>query len=268
MTGHPDDERLYSEEEIASILRRSAKLQTETDTSGTTGLTLRELKHIASEVGIDPAHVEAASLDVERGVTEAGGSTGSFTLPLTSRETHLVKGEIGTDGWEKVVGEIRSLYGDFGTVGQVGNQLNWSRTGFPAPEKQVTVTSRDGRTRVSAHSDFSNLLAFFFPGMFASSAIVAALMIEGLVASGGVVALAMGLWLAIYYVSARTVLGEINRKEIRRAAMLARRIEQFVHEPDGESVVMARQESANESLPDAEEDVSISSRPVRGRTRS
>ncbi|NNE45988.1 MAG: hypothetical protein HKN37_04930 [Rhodothermales bacterium] len=268
MTSHSDDERLYSEEEIASILRRSAKLQTETDTSGTTGLTLRELKHIASEVGIDPAHVDKASFDLEHGVAERDDSVASLLLPLTSDETHLVRGEIDPDRWEDVVGEIRSLFGQFGTVGQVGNQLSWGHTGFPDPEKQVTVTSRKGRTKVSARSDYSNWLAFFFPSIAASTAIVAALMIEAVAASGGVVSLAIGLWLILYYLVMRGILANVNRKEIRRAAKLTESIEQFVLDPEREPPVEEGRGRMNEALLDAEKDVSISTRPVRGRTRT
>ncbi len=268
MTGDPENERLYSEEEIGSILRRSAKLQTETDTSGTTGLTLRELKHIASEAGIDPEHVEAASLDLERGVAEKDESVGSVLLPLTSDETHLVRGEIDPDRWEDVVSEIRSLFGEFGTVGQVGGQLSWGHTGFPDPEKQVTITSRNGRTKVSARSDHSNWLAFFFPGLAASTAMIAVLMIEAMAASGGVGALAIGLWLILYYLGMREILTRVNRKEIRRAAKLTERIEQFVLEPERDVAAEQRRGRMDEALLDEDEGVSIPSPPIRGRTRS
>ncbi len=268
MTGDPENERLYSEEEIASILRRSAKLQTETDTSGTTGLTLRELKHIASEVGIDPSHVDTASFDLEHGVAERDDSVASLLLPLTSDETHLLRGEIDPDRWEDVVGEIRSLFGEFGTVGQVGNQLSWGHTGFPDPEKQVTVTSRNGRTRVSARSDYSNWLAFFFPGMASSTAIVAALMIEAVAATGGVVALAIGLWLILYYFGMRGILAKVNRKETRRAAKLTESIEQFVLDPERGVAPEQRRGRMDDALLDEDEGVSMPSPPIRGRTRS
>ena len=61
MSNRPADDRLYSEQEVAAILRRSAKLQRESESTETSGLTLAELKHIASEVGI-AQHIDIVPL--------------------------------------------------------------------------------------------------------------------------------------------------------------------------------------------------------------
>ena len=230
MARYPDDERLYSEHEVAAILRRSAKLQAEGDASNTTGLTLSELKHIATEVGIDPTHVEAACLDIESGIKDDGEKASSLFLPLTSEDSHVVKGEIGGDQWEDISNEIGRLYGAFGSVGQVGNQLNWTHNRFPEPSIQVSVASRAGRTKVHAQSDYSNLLAFFMPAMFASSAVVAALTIESMGLPTGAVIVAIGLWLTIYWTVVRMILTRLNRKERRRARKLTDRIDMMLHE--------------------------------------
>ncbi len=230
MRDRSERERLYSEDEIASILKRSARLQAEGEVESTAGLTLSELKHIASEVGIDPALVESATRDLERGLREDGEKASSLFLPLKSRESHLVRGEVRATRWEDVLAEIRALYGEFGSVGQVGNQLNWVHSKFPEPDIQVSVASRNGRTKVSASSDYSNLLAFFMPGMFASSAVVAALTIEGLGLTGGAVALALGLWLTVYWLAARAILARLNRKEKRRARALTDRLETILYD--------------------------------------
>ncbi|MDX1741165.1 MAG: hypothetical protein R3178_07720, partial [Rhodothermales bacterium] len=217
MSSGPTDDKLYSEQEVASILRRSARLQRESEATETSGLTLAELKHIAAEVGIDPAHVEAASRDIRSGAREDGEAARSLFLPLTSEDSYVVRGEIGDGQWEDVADDIRSLYGGFGTVGQVGSQLNWTHTRFPEPSIQVSVASRSGRTKVRAQSDYSNLMAFFMPAMFASSAIVAAVTIETLGLPTAAVIVAIGLWLTIYWMVVRAIVSGLNKKERRRA---------------------------------------------------
>jgi hypothetical protein len=224
------NERLYSEQEVAAILRRSAKLQADRSSAEATGLTLSELKHIAGEVGIDPVHVEAACLDIERGVPEDGGRASSLFLPLKTEDSYVLSGGVGEEQWEDVANEIRRLYGAFGTVGQVGQQLNWTHTRFPEPSIQVSVASRSGRTKVHAQSDYSNLMAFFMPVMFGSSAIVAAITIESLGLPTGLVILSLGLWLTIYWMVVRSILTTQNRKERRRSRKLADQVEEMLRE--------------------------------------
>ncbi len=124
--------------------------------------------------------------------------------------------------------EIRRLYGAFGTVGQVGQQLNWTHARFPEPSIQVSVASRSGRTKVHAQSDYSNLMAFFMPVMFASSAIVAAITIESLGLPTGLVIFSLGLWLTIYWMVVRSILTRQNRKEKRRARKLTDQVEEML----------------------------------------
>ncbi len=243
MSRLPADDRLYSEHEVADIIRRSAKRQRESETTETSGLSLSELKHIASEVGIDPVHVEAACADIERGVREDGETARSLFLPLTSEDSHVVRGEITDRQWEDVADEIRSLYGGFGTVGQVGKQLNWTHAGFPEPSIQVSVGSRSGRTKIHAQTDYSNLMAFFMPGMFASSAIVAAVTIETLGLPAAAVIVAIGLWLTVYWTCARAILTRLNRKERRRARQLTERVEKMLETTDTSALSVAERES-------------------------
>jgi len=58
-----DDQRVYSDEEFALILRTAAELATRTEQPGfsSNGLTLTEMKSAAAQVGVDPALVERAA---------------------------------------------------------------------------------------------------------------------------------------------------------------------------------------------------------------
>ena len=58
-----DDERVYSDEEFALILRKATELasRAEPRTHSSTGLTLTEMKAASAQVGLDPALVERAA---------------------------------------------------------------------------------------------------------------------------------------------------------------------------------------------------------------
>src|SRR5262245_37986804 len=58
-----DDQRVYSDEEFALILRKAAELasQTESPAASSAGLTLTEMKSAAAQAGLDPALVERAA---------------------------------------------------------------------------------------------------------------------------------------------------------------------------------------------------------------
>jgi hypothetical protein len=58
-----DDQRLYSDEEFALILRKAAELasRVESPAASSAGLTLTEMKSAATQAGLDPALVERAA---------------------------------------------------------------------------------------------------------------------------------------------------------------------------------------------------------------
>lgn len=63
--------RLYSEKEIAALFRRASELQN-AETAGTApGLSFSEVERIARDLGIDPRYVEAAAMDLRAGGSPA-----------------------------------------------------------------------------------------------------------------------------------------------------------------------------------------------------
>ena len=64
----PDPNRIYNEEEIASLLERTAQLQADDATAdklSSQGLSLSELEGIASEAGLDPEYLHRAAIEIE-----------------------------------------------------------------------------------------------------------------------------------------------------------------------------------------------------------
>ncbi len=71
-----NDERRYSENEFALILRKAFELQERQPGAGLTdpadGLTLEDIKAVAGEVGLDPALVDRAVADLPTTTTSVG----------------------------------------------------------------------------------------------------------------------------------------------------------------------------------------------------
>jgi hypothetical protein len=65
------NQRVYSDEEFALILRKTAELASRAESPGSasTGLTLAEMKAAAGQVGFDPALVEQAARSPSRAAT-------------------------------------------------------------------------------------------------------------------------------------------------------------------------------------------------------
>lgn len=122
--------RHYSEEEIQAIFRRAAKRQ---EASGATdshrGLTLDELKAIGAESGIDPAHVEAAASDIERGIPVAEPLSGLEKFYGEHAAIHaerVLPGAMDDATWAEAVEVLRAIFNTRGQVEEVGAIREWS----------------------------------------------------------------------------------------------------------------------------------------------
>ncbi|HXV16151.1 MAG TPA: hypothetical protein VD758_05190, partial [Gemmatimonadaceae bacterium] len=122
----PDDtsaknDRRFSEEEVALIIKRAAELQ-QTEAVAqepSTALTLRDVEEIAKEAGIEPALVRRAahSLDQHTEITRPSPWVGAPTRLVFER---VVDAEIPVDAYETLVNEIRRTIGDNGVPSVLG----------------------------------------------------------------------------------------------------------------------------------------------------
>lgn len=158
-------ERTYDEQQVATILRRAARL--ERDHGVTTGaLTLKEIEAIARDAGIDPALVRQSARELDQG---PGWSVGRVLAGAPLRRTieRVVDGEIGTEDHERLAEEIREGFASFGMGGRfasIGRTLTLSGfTGISSVE--VNVSPRDGQTRIRITTDRSQLAGGLFGGI-------------------------------------------------------------------------------------------------------
>ncbi len=150
MTDPTNLPRLYGEKEIGQILKRATELQhDEPPALSADSMTLQELEEVATEVGIDPAYLRRAALEVDAGTAER-----STWAKFVGEELLLVKeitvpGELREGGFERIVGVIERGTSEHGQSSMLGRTLTWrAETSSKYAKLQLTVASRDGQTSV------------------------------------------------------------------------------------------------------------------------
>lgn len=112
--------RIFSEEEVQKLIKRAAELEAERTVSGRgrekNGLTIDELKHIASETGLDPELIDKAASEMDS------------TIPDYQEKVRVSREEIVSEIWldhqpdretmDVLVTELNHLYG-------TTDDLNW-----------------------------------------------------------------------------------------------------------------------------------------------
>lgn len=205
-----DDQRVYSDQEFALILRQVAELGSRAEPPGASsaGLTLTEMKAIAAEVGLAPALVERAARMLPF-TTTASPLERLIGGPL--RHDHEVRFPIELDENRAalLLSAVRIRAGlagcrDVGHSGSMG--MTWHDGGdtealrvTARPEEDGTAVSvvLDRRATLGVVAMFSGMV-MFLTGLFAATALhpeAPALGYGGLIAGiGGVLAVARGYW--------------------------------------------------------------------------
>lgn len=152
-------ERTFTEDEVREIVRRASEQQAEDAERREAqehGLTLDDLERLGAEVGLDPAYLRRAADEVGTGYRAVADAA-------TQTDTHVVVERridhpFTMEAWEDTVPMLRQQFGtDMGTwygnggggrVEQVGRAHEWVHTSQLGVETRVSVSERDGRTRL------------------------------------------------------------------------------------------------------------------------
>ncbi len=137
----------FTDKEVALILRRAADLEKRSPSAAATsgrGLTLSDLKEIASEAGIDPELVGQAVMEMQgpRGLKSGSTLAGPGTV---RREIRAVPGVLSTEELAEIVRVVDAEVPDQGTVQEALGSVRWTSKGRFL-STQVSVEPRDGET--------------------------------------------------------------------------------------------------------------------------
>lgn len=118
-------ERRYSEQEIAAIFRAAAEQPetTEPETAAADGLTLAQLQSIGREVGLSPEAIARAAHGVDLRPVQARSVLG---FPLAVTHTVQLQRHLTDDDWDRLVVQLREVFGARGRVRSEGSLRQWS----------------------------------------------------------------------------------------------------------------------------------------------
>ena len=135
-------ERRFNEQETAFILERAAAADSASD-EGTAlvdprqpapvgGMTIAQLKEIATEVGLSPDAVAAAARAVERGDLVPTRQMTYVGLPIGVARTIQLDRAVTDAEWERFVVALRETFQARGRTGKEGNLRHWSNGNLQA----------------------------------------------------------------------------------------------------------------------------------------
>ena len=116
----------YTEQQLVEILRRAAERKEGLVTDADGRFSLEEITQIASEVGIEPAHVATAAAELTAGPPPRSGALGA---PTVFRFERWVDGEVSRSTIGELIDIARRRTGLQGTVSEALATIEWAGGG-------------------------------------------------------------------------------------------------------------------------------------------
>jgi len=198
-----NQDRLYSDKEVAQILRKATDLQKDAGSAPGEGLSLPMLADIADEIGVDREFVERAALALDRrSATKSPfwGDPSVYECQLSSQRQY------SSDELLRLIDVVRGSTQHQGSVQDVLGSLEW-RTVGQVNEIAVTATSQEQGTSIRVIGDRGAAATltwgFSVAGGFVAAGITGAFLSPdsllvgiGILATGGAAGLGLGraLW--------------------------------------------------------------------------
>ncbi|MDX2184284.1 MAG: hypothetical protein SFW08_09890 [Gemmatimonadaceae bacterium] len=176
-------ERRFSDDEIARILEAAAQESAERAVDAgadveARGLTLSQLKAVASEAGLDPAALERAAAAVARGDHRGTMIRRSFGLPVAVARTVPLGRQVSDAAWDRMVVRLREVFDAPGRLIREGTLREWRNGNLRVV---LEPTPQGHRLRFSTRRGDSSVI----PALGALLLLVAILLSSAFVAAGG-----------------------------------------------------------------------------------
>jgi hypothetical protein len=139
-------ERRYNDDEIAEIFQKAAEgpQGASVQSAGAEGMTLAELQDIGREVGISPEAVDRAARSLE--IRPSAGVRSLLGLPIGVERTIALDRRLTDAEWERLVVEMREVFGARGSVSANGSFRQWTNGNLQA---LLEPTANGHRLRLS-----------------------------------------------------------------------------------------------------------------------
>jgi len=144
----------FSEKEVGALIQRATELYDEGNKGSAHRLNLKEVEHIAAELGIPMKYVRAAALEVRDGTID-NGSKSAAASATTVEHARLLDGEVSDEAWEDIVHAMKRLSGGGGEISEYGSTREFTKTLMEDDRTVLSVRSRHGQTSVHASTNFA-----------------------------------------------------------------------------------------------------------------
>ncbi len=196
-----DSDHRFTDREIALLLQRAAEIEAQrTDAPPTQGLSLRQLREIATEVGISPEVFEEAVTAVQAGAKPARREL--LGAPLTYKAARGVDGILDEAAMERLIRVLEEAMDQSGTVTDALGTVRWTSLTPDQrfdPTTQVSLFAKQGETQilvVRRHPAMMRGFLHFMPGIW-SSALYAAIAAGAFHAADQVIAIGTAVFAVI-----------------------------------------------------------------------
>jgi hypothetical protein len=144
----PDDRKIFSDREIALILQKAAELQAERG-GRASGLSLEELRQVASEAGIEPHLVEEALGELRRAARPSEPSRRKSRKGQTRWEQSLeLPVHLDNEDVRAVLAHLEAEFGGHGTVTELSCGTVWTHFRLREGHTHAAIEARASGTRL------------------------------------------------------------------------------------------------------------------------
>jgi hypothetical protein len=140
-------ERRFNEREVREILKKASSSQSREEVRDADGISLVELQEVATELGLDPRHIELAAQQLGPGAPSRASIFNGRTV-----WDRTVDGEVGANEWLGMVAIIQRFYKGAGAITQRGSNYDWAAS-EEGGSLALTVNVRNGRSRIRLESN-------------------------------------------------------------------------------------------------------------------
>lgn len=171
-------DRIYSEEEISTLLKRAAQIQHEQPDAETAGLNRAELERLAAEVGLEQHALAQALREMHAGhVQHDEGGFHPWGGPRRHTVTRTLGASLTDDTWQHIVSQLQLHHQTDGRTTGVGQVREWHiRQG-----RMVHVTARevDGQTQLTLSQRHDDAFIGVYGGLGSCGVVFAFLLTLG-----------------------------------------------------------------------------------------
>lgn len=213
-----DESRRFTDREVALVLRRASEIDESEGPGSGKGLTLQDLRDIASEVGISPEAVTKAVASLDGTLGRDGSYLGA---PLVQRAVRAVPIDLDPSSVAQLMRLVDERASGAGSVAEALGSVRWTSSASlrstqvsvtPGPGETViqVVEKSEPRTRVLLHA-----IPTFWGGAF-GAALLGPLGLAGAGAAGAIV-----LGAAAGGATGRAIWNLVSRRSRKRVEELA-----------------------------------------------